>query len=247
VGIDRVGVISSSWEDKVVEGKGNYVLPSLRLFLIVLFVVSCAGPQVQEPTGGRQVGMASWYGPKFHGRRTANGEVFNMYQLTAAHRTLPLGSWVHVTNLENGRSIEVRVNDRGPFVRGRIIDLSYAAARAVGMVRQGVVRVQVLPLGTHPRLVARSERTFRGTRSGDVTRQAVYALQVGSFSDKRNAVTLKNRLNRVTSDIYISKVSVDGETFYRVRVGSFATREAATRAATQVAGRGFTVILIEPD
>jgi rare lipoprotein A len=247
VGIDRVGAISSSWEDKVVEGKGNYVLPSLRLFLIVLFVVSCAGPRVQEPTSGRQVGMASWYGPKFHGRRTANGEVYNMYQLTAAHRTLPLGSWVHVTNLENGQSLEVRVNDRGPFVRGRIIDLSYAAARAIGMVRQGVVRVQVIPLGTRPHLVARSEGTFWGSRAGAVTRQTGYTLQVGSFSDKRNAVTLKNRLNGVTSDSYVSKVNVGGETFYRVRVGSFTSREAATRAATQVAAHGFTVILIEPD
>lgn len=241
------GAISRCWEDTIVEGTGNSLLRRVGLLLVVLFTVSCAAPQVRVPTGGRQEGLASWYGAKFHGRPTASGEIFNMYQVTAAHRTLPLGSWVYVTNRENGRSIQVRINDRGPFVRGRIIDLSYAAARAIGMVKQGVVRVHVYPLGTHPPVVARSEGKFWGSRSGAAQRPPVYTLQIGSFADKRNAISLRNRLNGVTSDIYISRVNVGGETFYRVRVGSFASREAATRAAVQVAAHGFTVILIEPD
>lgn len=192
--------------------------------------------------------MASWYGPKFHGRRTASGEVFNMHQLSAAHRTLPLGSWVHVTNLENGQSIQVRINDRGPFVRGRIIDLSYAAARSIDMVQQGVVRVHVHPLGTRPPVVARADEGLRpGPHRHHAARPPAYTLQVGSFSDEQNALALKNRLDGVTSDIYISRVNVDGDTFYRVRVGSFASREAAARAAVQVAAHGFTVILIDPD
>ena len=153
-----------------------------------------------------------------------------MHQLTAAHKTLPLGSWVQVTNLENGRSIQVRVNDRGPFVGDRIIDLSYAAARSIDMVQKGIVWVHVMPLqAPAPRLVRAP-----GT----------YTLQVGSFSDKRNAVTLKARLDAVTPGAYISKVNVGGRTFYRVRMGRFDGPEAAKRAATEVAGYGFTVILV---
>lgn len=90
-----------------------------------------------------QLGRASWYGPRFHGRRTANGERFNKFHLTAAHRTLPFGTLVRVTNLQNGRSIVVRINDRGPYIQGRIIDLSYAAARQLGMYQQGVIQVKV--------------------------------------------------------------------------------------------------------
>ena len=94
-----------------------------------------------------QIGLASWYGPKFHGRTTASGETFNMYRLTAAHRTLPLGTWVKVTNLDNGRTLVVRVNDRGPTPKSRIIDLSYEAATLLGLRAQGIqeVRLDVLP------------------------------------------------------------------------------------------------------
>lgn len=88
-------------------------------------------------------GMASWYGPGFHGNRTANGESFNQYALTAAHRYLPFGTWVRVTNLNNGRSVVVRINDRGPFTRGRVIDLSTAAAQTIGIVNSGVAPVSV--------------------------------------------------------------------------------------------------------
>jgi rare lipoprotein A len=90
-----------------------------------------------------ETGLASWYGPKFHGKLTASGEVFNQEQFTAAHPTLPWGSRVRVTNLDNGKSIEVRINDRGPFRRGRIIDVSRAAARALGMVARGITAVRV--------------------------------------------------------------------------------------------------------
>ncbi len=88
-------------------------------------------------------GIASWYGPGFHGRRTASGEIYNMYAYTAAHRTLPLGTYVRVINLENGKSVVVRINDRGPFKKGRIIDLSYAAAKKIGMLEKGTARVRL--------------------------------------------------------------------------------------------------------
>lgn len=90
-----------------------------------------------------QVGLASYYGEKFHGKRTASGEIYNMYDMTAAHRTLPFGTYVMVTNLENGRSVVVRINDRGPFAKGRVIDLSYAAAKRLGILHKGVAKVRI--------------------------------------------------------------------------------------------------------
>lgn len=101
-----------------------------------------ASPSPPSPDGV-QVGIASWYGPGFHGNRTANGEIYDQYELTAAHRTLPLGTRAMVTNITNGRSVEVRINDRGPFVKGRIIDLSTAAAEALGIIGRGVAMVEV--------------------------------------------------------------------------------------------------------
>jgi rare lipoprotein A len=98
-----------------------------------------------------QEGIASWYGPGFHGRRTSNGERYNQYDLTAAHRTLPLGTWAVVTNLDNGRSVRVWVNDRGPYIDGRVIDMSYGAAVELGMIQSGTVPVRIVILGTPPR------------------------------------------------------------------------------------------------
>src|SRR2546425_8154333 len=110
----------------------------------------CAAVRAAAPppiTNGVQVGVACWCGPGFHGNRTANGEIYDQYELTAAHPSLPLGTRVMVTNLENGRAVQVRVNDRGPFVDGRAIDLSYGAARTIGMVGPGTVRVRIEVLG----------------------------------------------------------------------------------------------------
>src|SRR5436309_8755176 len=120
---------------------------------VALWLVGAAGcaavraPAPPPITNGVQVGVASWYGPGFHGNRTANGEIYDQYELTAAHRTLPLGTRVMVTNLSNGRAVEVRINDRGPFVGGRAIDLSYAAACMLHIIGPGTarVRIEVLP------------------------------------------------------------------------------------------------------
>jgi len=118
---------------------------------LVFLVVACAGKPAPSTTpvrkGDTEKGIASWYGKKYHGRLTANGERYDMHKMTAAHRTFPFGTVVEVTNLENGRKARVRINDRGPFVKGRIIDLSYKAARELEMVESGVVRVRIEVVG----------------------------------------------------------------------------------------------------
>jgi rare lipoprotein A len=115
--------------------------------VMALVAIGCGSrtpaPQVGVQHGHEVRGIASWYGPGFHGKRTASGERFNQNELTAAHKTLPFGTIVRVTNLNNGRTVEVRVNDRGPFVRGRVIDLSREAARRVDMIQAGIVPAQV--------------------------------------------------------------------------------------------------------
>lgn len=135
-----------------------------------LLAVSC-GPKVPpapRPSavkpGKTQKGLASWYGPKFHGRRTASGERYNMLDLTAAHRTLPFGTYVRVRNMVNDRRLVVRINDRGPFIRGRIIDLSYSAAKIVNMTREGVVKVELEILDTDT-----GERIY--TRQSDLAKR----------------------------------------------------------------------------
>ena len=121
-----------------------------RWLLILVLLAGCAvvRPSAPPSASAERTGEASWYGRPFHGRRTASGEVYDMYKLTAAHPTLPFGARVRVTNLRNGRSVEVRINDRGPAVRGPLIDLSYAAALAIDGVGAGVfpVRLRVVPL-----------------------------------------------------------------------------------------------------
>jgi rare lipoprotein A len=125
--------------------------PFAVLIVLALTLAACASPQpASTPSGGHEHGLASWYGGKFHGRRTASGEVYDQNAMTAAHKTLPFGTRVRVTNLKNGRSAVLRINDRGPFVRGRIIDVSRRAADHLGFRVDGVtkVEVQVVQLGS---------------------------------------------------------------------------------------------------
>ena len=119
------------------------VILVVSVFVLMALIAGC-GCMLGMPRKGRpQIGMASWYGKKYHGRLTANGEIFDMYRLSAAHRKLPLGTRVKVTNLKNRKSVVLKVNDRGPYIRGRILDLSYAAAKALGSVEDGVVKVKI--------------------------------------------------------------------------------------------------------
>lgn len=181
------------------------------------------------PTGEREwSGVASWYGAEYHGRPTASGEIYDMYELTAAHLTLPFGSQVQVTHLENGRTVRLRINDRGPFIEGRIVDLSYGAAQALDMVAQGVapVKLELLPDQPSPE------------RNGEE-----YTVQVGSFVSRENSERLKEALVRRYSQVYLTHRETASTTYHQVRVGHFASREAAEGMAMRLKGEGLPVFV----
>jgi rare lipoprotein A len=196
-----------------------------------------------------QTGMASWYGDQFNGRPTATGERFDMYALTAAHKTLPLPGLVEVTNLANGRSIVVRINDRGPFVDGRIIDLSRGSADALGMLQQGVGEVRVRYLGPAPRLGSAQPLQYAANvapapvaaRPEPAAEAGRYWIQAGSFSDRRAARRVADRLgDRATVD-----VAGQGDSpLYRVLVGPWPDPNAAEHARQAVVARGYADALL---
>ena len=172
-----------------------------------------------------QYGVASWYGGEFHGRATSSGEIYDMYQLTCAHNTLPLGTSVMVTNIENGRSIELKVNDRGPFVKERIIDLSYAAAQILEMWEKGTAYVKVEVIGL---LIEQIQ---------------LFSLQVGSFVDEANAQKLADQLRRSFENVYVTTVETLTQKYHRVRVGQFDTKEAALGVAEKLSQMGLKVLV----
>lgn len=210
----------------------------------LLFFIACSLPPakvqspvpISPPSAATQTGMASWYGPGFHGRATASGDIYNQYDLTAAHPTLPLGTKVMITNLENGRSAEVTINDRGPFVKGRIIDLSYAAAHMLGMIGPGTIPVRLEVIDSGPHQITRVRSSLD------------YTLQAGSFISRENAQRLKAQLTTTYPRIsQISIVPFQGKaaTYYRVQLGTFADRREAEDHARQLSRLGFAIIIME--
>ncbi len=173
---------------------------------------------IEEANGFRQQGIASWYGKQFHGKRTSSGEIYNMYDMTAAHKTLPLGTYVRVQNLENKRIVDVKINDRGPFVRKRIIDLSYAAAKQIAIVGPGTGPVEIMVLKA-PALSVEGNSYPVDYYSGDFT------IQVGAFKNRKNAENLKRELESEYSDVSISSYFNGHETFFRVRAGHYTDLE----------------------
>ncbi len=195
-------------------------------------------------------GIASWYGSKFHGRKTSNGEVYDMYRMTAAHKTLPLPTFVKVTNLENGRQVVLRVNDRGPFHSNRIIDLSYAAASRIGMLGKGTALVEVRaidPRAPQPR-IARTTPTQAVQPPRRPAAQATPAprifLQAGAFSSNFNAERLRSRLENGLSRSV--RIAASG-TVHRVQVGPLASVEIADQVAAELAGLGVAEPLVVID
>lgn len=168
----------------------------------------------------REKGIASWYGRDFHGRRTSSRETYDMFAMTAAHKTLPLGTYVRVTNLENNLHTTVKINDRGPFVRGRIIDLSYSAARKLGVVGPGTATVEVVALGFKS-MESDTAYTPGNYCSGNFT------IQVGAFQNSRNAESLRQKLAARYENAHIVEYDQDQLTFHRVRVGKCRTLEEA--------------------
>ena len=164
--------------------------------------------------------MASWYGEPFNGHRTSNGEIYDMYQFTAAHRTLPFGAVLHVTNLSNGKQTEVRINDRGPFVANRVIDLSLSAARAIDMVGPGTAQVRLeMVSGPNPYV-------------------GFFGVQVGAFLVKENADNLRDRLAASFAPVNVVAYDSPNGLFYRVRVGHLPNENGAGQLAQQLRDAG---------
>ena len=177
--------------------------------------------------GYAEEGIASWYGPDFHGRKTSSGEIYNMNAFTAAHKTLPMHVSVRVTNQANGKQCVVRINDRGPFVKGRVIDLSYGAAQQIGMVGAGTAAVRVETLGYR-------EPGPRGTppvyTQPDSYIAGPFTVQVGAFAMPQNAQRLAEELRATYGDASVVESWVNGQLFHRVRVGLYQSMEEAEKA-----------------
>ena len=204
----------------------------------VMWLAACSVPPSRIPPPmisprASQTGIASWYGPGFHGKTTASGVIYNQHDLTAAHQTLPLGTRVLVTNLDNGRSIEVLINDRGPFAKGRIIDLSFAAGENLGMIRPGTipVRIEVVDSGADKIAMIRDSLD--------------YTLQLGSFSVQENARQLRDLVAKDFSGVAIVPLHAGGSTYYRVQLGKFSTRASAEEQARRVTQAGYPVVILE--
>ncbi len=230
----------------------RFFLFSACLFLFFL-LASCAARQavspepppvvlsqpqlqpMQEMKGEQRTVLASWYGPDFHGKPTSSGEMFNMYALTCAHRDYPFGTRLRVINTRNSKEVECTVNDRGPFVAGRDLDLSYAAAKKIDLIGPGTAAVLIEPVGRDMRYV---KYVRYSGRLGQVV-----TIQVGSFRDETFAKRLKTALELRYSNVYIMQADVGGVKHYRVRIGKFRTRDEAAASGKALADEGYNVLI----
>ena len=188
--------------------------------------------------GYQERGVASWYGEDFHGRKTSSGETYDMFGLTAAHKTLPLGTHVRIDNLANGKSIEVRINDRGPFVRGRVIDLSFGAAKQIGLVGPGTAPVEVTALG----VVASPGTPTAGGQPSFIPLDYYsgnFTFQVGAFRDRHNAQRLHRELAQTYTNAHVVTFDSPRGMFYRVRVGRCTSLEEAIAYEQLLMEKGF--------
>lgn len=207
--------------------------------------------------GYLEQGVASWYGEKFHGHKTSNGEVFNMYAMSAAHKSLPIPSYARVTNLDNGRAVIVRVNDRGPFHGDRLIDLSYAAAKKLDYHNRGTARVEVAAITVTPdgAVSIAGEGTVSTPSAGPAPAvtpalppgNALF-VQLGSFSNRDPAQRLADRaVALVGPQVRVRSVETDAGRFHRVQVGPFQDSDVALRTRQQLADRGFVDSILLTD
>jgi rare lipoprotein A len=186
--------------------------------------------------GFEQVGIASWYGSDFHGRKTSNGEKYNMYDITAAHKLLPMHTMLLVTNLDNGKETVVRVNDRGPFVQGRIIDLSYGAAQKIALIKSGTARVKITALGETKLNKTTGKRQFK--KHADL-RSGEYFVQIGAFTQKYNALSLQEKFLDAGHKTVLQDVLIKEQTFYRVQVYVGKTLGGARKSEQVLKEKGY--------
>ena len=200
------------------------ILPFLILAALVMIAGCAHAPRGGYP-GWSQTGTASWYGEDFHGKPTASGETYNMYGISAAHNTLPLGTRCRVTNLDNGNTCVLTINDRGPFVGARILDLSYGAARRLGMVETGLARVRIDALDAR------------------AVYMAAYTLQFGAYKEKPNALAMAQRLKALNYDASVEPGMAEGSLYYRVRLGRFSSFDQAKDLASGFGQAGYPCIV----
>lgn len=173
--------------------------------------------------------VASWYGPYFHGRQTASGEIFDMYDFTCAHREYPFGTKLKVINTSNNRSVDCLVNDRGPFIEGRDLDLSYATAKEIGMIEPGVSMVKI-------EYIRKDSKYIR-----------LFTIQVGSFKEISNAMCLKKTLEQRYSKVYITETYINGTKYHRVRIGKIIEKDEAYQLAEVIEKEGYDVLIVKYD
>jgi peptidoglycan lytic transglycosylase len=212
---------------------------SLGYFVVMAACALLAGCATQPPSRSAAPplaprvtsveGVASWYGPGFHGHRTSSGAVYDQEDLTAASTLFPLGTHLLVTNLANSRAVEVIVNDHGPYVKGRQIDLSHKAAKVLGVIGPGTARVRMDVLATPAGGPPIGERFF---------------VQVGSFADSANALRMRQRLAAAYPDVQVETAEAGASTYYRVRMGAFMNRDEAESRAARVASIGYSAVII---
>lgn len=236
-----ISAVNQQGPDNLVGRSNLKRLSDLRfvfLSLAITWVTGCSVPPSRIPppvpaTRASQTGIASWYGPGFHGKATASGVIYNQHEFTAAHQTLPLGTRVLVTNLINAKSVEVLINDRGPFARGRIIDLSFAAGETLGMIGPGTIPVSIEVVDSGPHKIPFIKNSLD------------YTLQLGSFSVLENARQLRDLVAKSFSEVVIVPLQATDSTYYRVQIGKFSSRAEAEEQARQVSQAGYPVIILE--
>lgn len=193
----------------------------MKQLLLFAFLLVFFGGCVSSRAMVFETGTASWYGPNFHGKKTANGETYNQNDLTAAHKTLPFNTVVRVHNLDNGKSVTVRINDRGPYADNRVIDLSFAAAQRIEMVNAGLARVRIE--------VLRSDVPI-----SEVHERELFTVQLASFTVKTQADSMASGIRGA----YVERARVEGRTYYRVFVGRYSNRTEAEQKKAELERQG---------
>jgi rare lipoprotein A len=206
------------------------------VLLVVIAAASCGRRKVKTAKppriGSTETGIASWYGHPYHGRQAANGEIYDMERMTAAHRTMPFDTWVRVRNLSNNKTVDVRIQDRGPFVKGRVIDLSRAAARSIDMIGPGITKVKLTVIS--PPKLAEIEK-----------QPELFAVQVGAFRDRARAETTAARMESFGHARIVERgASVP---VYRVLVGEEALEAEASALAERIRSTGYEAFVVRLD